>query len=92
LDVFFIDVDKMWACLYIFVYILMTASSPGSRRYESFFWLEFLLASRQSYKSLEGLLDFPAFLVPALWPNSRKIENSWNSWNFFGITFKLETL
>ena len=91
----------MWVCLCIFVYIWMTSSGSGSQRHEPFFWLEFLLDSRLSYESLEGLTDFLAFLVTKLWPNFRKIikeiptdprENSWNIWNSFGITFEPEML
>jgi len=37
LDVgFFVDVDKMWVYLCIFVYIWVTSSGPGSQRHEQF--------------------------------------------------------
>jgi len=56
---------------------------------------------RSWYESLEGLMDFLAFLVPKLWPKYCKLireipanplGNSWNISNFLTITLAPETL
>jgi len=50
----------------------MMSSGPGHQRQEQFFRLKFVLETRLQYESLEGLMDFLAFLVPKLWPKKRK--------------------
>jgi len=69
---FFVDVYRMRGCLCIFVYIWMTSSSPGSRPIEPISWLKVFLDSRLQYESLEGLMDFLAFLVQKLWHKNQK--------------------
>jgi len=51
----------------------MTLSSPGSRPIEPISWFKVLVASRLQYESLEGLMDFLAFLVDKLWQNNQKL-------------------
>jgi len=47
----------------------MNSSSPGSRTIEPILWLKVFLDSKLQYVSLEGLMDFLAFLVQKLWKN-----------------------
>ena len=63
----------MRGCLCIFVYIWMMTSSIGSRTIQPILWLKFFLDSRPQYESLEGLVDFLAFLVQELWQNKQKL-------------------
>ena len=63
----------MRGCLCIFVYIWMTSSLPASRPSEPILWLKVSLNSRLQCKSLEGLMDFLAFLVQNLWQNKHKL-------------------
>ena len=92
----------LWEYVYAyFVYIQMTSSGPGCQSQEPFFWLGFLLETRLWYKSLEGLMDFLAFLVPKLWPKCHKSireistnpqRHSWNIWIFLAIILDPEML
>jgi len=41
----------------------MMTSYPGSRTIHQILWLKIFLDSWLQYESLEGLMDFPAFLV-----------------------------
>jgi len=59
----------MRGCLCIYIYIWMTPSSPESRTIHPILWRKVLLDSRVQYESLEGLMDFLAFLVQKLWQN-----------------------
>jgi len=59
----FTDVYTMRGFLCIFVYIWITASSPGSWPMKPISWLKVFLDSRLEYESLEGLMYFLAFLV-----------------------------
>ena len=50
-------------------------SYPGSRTILHILWLRsFFLDSRLQYESLEGLMDFLAFLFQKLWQNKQKIN------------------
>jgi len=42
-------------------------SLPGSQTIHQILWLKVFLDSRLQYESLEGLMDFLAFLVQKLW-------------------------
>ena len=55
------------------MHICVRLSGPGRQRQEPIFWLEILLETRMLYKSLEGLINFLAFLVQMLWPKKSKI-------------------
>ena len=48
-------------------------SYPGSRIIHPILWLKVFLDYRLQYESLEGLMDFLAFLVQKLWQNKQKI-------------------
>jgi len=54
-------------------YIWMTSSSPGSPPVEPILWLRVFLDSRLQYESLEGLMDFLAFLVQKLRQNKQEL-------------------
>jgi len=45
--------------------------TPGSRPIKSILWIKVLLDYRLQYESLEGLIDFVAFLVQKLWQNNQ---------------------
>ena len=68
---FFVNVCRFRGCLCIFLYIWIMTSLPGSRTIHQIWRLEIFLDSRLQYESLEGLMDFLAFLVQKLWPNFR---------------------
>ena len=51
----------------------MMTSYPGSQTIHQILWLKVFLDSRLQYESLEGLMDFPAFLVQKLRQNKQKI-------------------
>jgi len=51
----------------------MMTSYPGSRTIHHILWLKVVLDSRLQYESLEGLMDFLAFLVQKLWQSKHKI-------------------
>ena len=76
-------------------------SLPGSRTIHQIWRLEVFLDSRLQYESLEGLMDFLAFLVQKLWPNFRILirEIPWNYsamsstiWGLLAPTCAPETL
>jgi len=48
-------------------------SYPGSRTIHQILWLKVFLDSKLQYESLQGLMDFLAFLVQMLWQNKKKI-------------------
>jgi len=60
---FFVDVHILRGCLCIFVYNWIMTSYTGSRTIHQILWLEVFLDFRLQYRSLEGLIDFLAFLV-----------------------------
>ena len=47
-------------------------SYPGSRTINQVLWLKAFLDSGLQYESLEGFMDFLAFLVQKLWQNKQK--------------------
>ena len=67
----FVNVCKFRGCSCIFLYIGIRTSLLGSRTIHQIWWLEVFLDSRLQYESLEGLIDFLAFLLQRLWPNFR---------------------
>jgi len=75
-------------------------SYPGSRTNHHILWHKDFLDSRLQYESLEGLMDFLAFLVQKLWQNKQKIirgiptntlENPCNIRGLSAITWEPET-
>jgi len=48
-------------------------SYPGSQTIHHILWLKVFLDSRLQYESLEGLMNFLAYLVQKLWQNKQKI-------------------
>jgi len=48
-------------------------SYPGRRTIHQILWRNVFLDSRLEYESLEGLMDFLAFLVQKLWQNQQKL-------------------
>ena len=76
-------------------------SYPGSRTIHQILWLKFFFDSRLQYESLEGLMDFLAFLVQRFWQNKQKLirEIQWNYsamssmiWGLQALTWAPETL
>jgi len=69
-------------------------SSPGSRTVEPILWLKVFLDSTLKYESLEGLIDFLAFLVQKLRQNKQKlhrgipINSLGNSYKIRGLSSK----
>jgi len=63
----------MRGCLCIFVYIWIVTLLLGCRTIHQILWFKVFLDSRLQYKSLEGLMDFLAFLVQKLWQNKHKL-------------------
>jgi len=57
----------------MFVYIWMMTSSPGSQTIHPILWFKIFVDSRLQYESLEGLMDFLAFLVQTLQQNKQKL-------------------
>ena len=51
----------------------MTSSSPVSRPIDPILWLKVFLDFRLQHESLEGLMDFLAFLVQKFWQNKQKL-------------------
>jgi len=74
-----------------FVYIWMMTSYPGSRTIDQILWLKVFFDSRLQYESLEGLMDFLAFLVQTLWQNKQKIIKGIPT-NFLGNPYKIRGL
>jgi len=51
----------------------MMTSSPGSQTIHPILWFKVFFYSKLQYESLEGLIDFLAFLVQTLWQNKHKL-------------------
>jgi len=67
-------------------------SYPGSRTILHILWLRsFFLDSRLQYESLEGLMDFLAFLFQKLWQNKQKINRGIPT-NSLGNPYKIRGL
>jgi len=77
--------------LYIFVYIWMMTSYPGSRTIHQILWLKIVLDSRLQYESVEGLIDFLAFLVQNVWQNNQKFIRGIPT-NSLGNPYKIKGL
>jgi len=51
----------------------MMTSNPESRTIDPILWFKVFVDSRLQYESLEGLMDFLAFLVQKLRQNKQKL-------------------
>jgi len=51
----------------------MMTAYPGSGTIHQILWFKVFVDSGLQYESLEGLMDFLAFLVQNLWQNKQKV-------------------
>ena len=105
--IFHLEITSFFLCLhnermFIHIYIhLDNGVTSGESNYPSDFVTQIFLDSRLQYESLEGLMDFLAFLVQKLWQNKQKlireIPRNYSAmssmiWDLLALTWAPETL
>ena len=91
----------MRRCLCIYCLHWDNDVTSWGRTIHRILWLEVFLDSRLQYESLEGVMDFLAFLVQKLWKNKQKIigeiptnslGNPYKIWGLMALTWAPETV